>query len=214
MPLHVLLVDPHTVFCEAIRSLLEKQDDLIVVGEAGDGHRALEMARDLKPDVVISEITLPRLNGIDLIVRLREAELRTRTIVLTAREGRCDVEKALRAGASAFVCKTDSAKELEQALDAVRDGRSYVSPSIAQHVVDAMGGRPGQGSAAPAELTTREREVLQLVAEGLTSKEVASTLGVSARTVESHRARLMQKLGVHKVSGLVRVALREGLLSV
>lgn len=212
MSLHVLLVDSHTVFCEAVRSLLEKQSDLVIVGEAADGQSALAMARELKPDVIISEIALPRLNGVDLIVRLREIESRARVIVLTAREGRSDVEQALRAGAAAYVCKTDTAKELEHALDAIRERRSYVSPSIAQHVVDAMGGRAGAGSARTTELTSREREVLQLVAEGLTSKEVASTLGLSTRTIESHRARVMNKLGVHKVSGLVRIAMREGLL--
>ena len=126
---------------------------------------------------------------------------------------RSEVEMALRAGASAYVCKTDSAKELLQAIDAIGAGRSYVSPSIARHVVDAMGGRLGERHHGRAELTTREREVLQLVAEGLSSKEVASELGVSVRTVESHRARLMQKLKVRKVSGLVRIALREGLLN-
>lgn len=213
MALHVLLADPHVVFSEAVRNLLEKQEDLVVVGEAPDGHSALAMARELKPDVIITEIALPRLNGIDLIVRLRESDSRARVVVLSARQGRSDVEEALRSGASAYVCKTDTSKELTQALEAIREGRSYVSPSIAQHVVDAMGGRPGARASGMADLTSREREVLQLVSEGLSSKEVASALGLSTRTVESHRARLMQKLDVHKVSELVRIAVREGLLS-
>ena len=213
MSASLMIVDPHIVFAEAVRSLMEKRGDLTVMGEAADGQRAFDMARDLRPDVIVTEILLPELNGIDLIARLRQAGNRARIVVLSSRGGRSSVEQALGAGASAYVCKTDSAKELDQAIDATLDGRSYLSPAIAQHVVDAMGGRPSESGARLGDLTTREREILQLLAEGLASKEIASDLNVSTRTVDSHRARIMQKLDIHKVSGLVRFAIREGLVS-
>lgn len=213
MSASVLLVDPHTVFCEAVRSLIEKRANLAVMGEASDGQRALDMAKELRPDLIVTELLLPKLNGIDLIARLREAGSEARVIVLSGRDGRGVVEQALCAGAAAFVCKTDTAKELEQAIDATLEGRSYLSPAIARHVVDAMGGRPNEHNTSLGDLTAREREILQRLAEGLSSKEIASELGVSTRTVDSHRARIMQKLDIHKVSGLVRYAIREGLVA-
>lgn len=213
MSASVMIVDPHTVFCEAVRSLIEKREDLTVMGEASDGHRALDMAKELRPDVILTELLLPKLNGVDLISRLREAGNRARIVVLSSRDGRGAVEQALRAGAAAFVCKTDTAKELDQAIDATLEGRSYLSPSVASHIVDAMGGRPNERSTSLSDLTVREREILQLLAEGLSSKEIATAVGIATRTVDSHRARIMQKLDIHKVSGLVRYAIREGLVA-
>ncbi len=127
----VMIVDPHVVFSEAVRTLIEKREDLTVMGEASDGHQALDMAKELRPDIIITELLLPRLNGVDLIKRLHEASSRTKVVVLSSRDGRSAVQQALGAGAAAFVCKTDSSKELDQAIDATLEGRNYLSPAVA-----------------------------------------------------------------------------------
>lgn len=212
MSARILLVDQHVVFREAIRSLVDREEELSVVAEASDGRQALEIALRLQPDIVITELSTPRLSGIEVIRRLRQELPQVRLIVLSGHEGRNQVEQALRAGAVGYVCKSGSAKELMLAIDTVRNGRSYVSPVVAQHLVSALSGKGGSDPAYE-ELTSREREILQLIAEGLSSKEIATELSVSTRTVESHRANVMEKLGIHKVSGLVRFAIREGFLS-
>lgn len=209
----VMIVDPHTVFSEAVRTLIEKRQDVTVMGEAPDGHQALQMAKELRPDLIVTELLLPKLNGIDLISRLRESGSRSRIVVLSSRDGRSAVQRALGAGAAAFVCKTDTAKELGQAIDATLEGRNYLSPAVASQVIDAIGGRRSERSSSIEDLTLREREILQLLAEGLSSKEIATEIGVATRTVDSHRARIMQKLDIHKVSGLVRYAIREGVVA-
>ena len=209
----IVLADGHAIFRDAVRALIETCDGMTVVGEAGDGQQALEMAGELKPDVVVTEIALPRLSGIEVARRLSRSGSRSRVVILSSHEGRSQVQQAMRSGAVGYVTKSGSAPDLIQAIEAVRDGRGYLSPLVAQHVVDAVAQR-GPGNADRSnELTSREREVLQLVAEGLSSKEIASCLGVSTRTIESHRAKVMDKLGIHKVSGLVRFAIREGLLN-
>ena len=212
MTTEILLADHHVVCREAIRTLIDDSDEFAVVAEASDGREALSVALRLKPDIVITEISTPRLSGIEVIRRLKEELPQVRSLVLSGHEARSKVEQSLRAGAVGYVSKSANAGELMQALEAIRDGRSFVSPSVAQHLIYAISGRP-EAEATPDELTGREREVLQLIAEGLSSKEVATELGVSTRTVESHRANVMDKLGIHKVSGLVRFAIREGLLS-
>lgn len=209
----IVLVDGHAIFRDAVRALIDTCDDMSVVGEAGDGQQALEMANELKPDVLVTEIALPRLSGIEVARRLSRSGCRSRVVILSSHEGRSQVQQAMRSGAAGYVTKSGSAPELIQAIEAVREGRGYLSPLIAQHVVDAVAQRGPTHADRSNELTSREREVLQLVAEGLSSKEIASCLGVSTRTVESHRAKVMDKLGIHKVSGLVRFAIREGLLN-
>lgn len=212
MTTEILLSDHHVVCREAIRSLIDDEDDFAVVAEASDGREALALALRLKPDIVVTEISTPRLSGIEVIRRLNQENPPVRVLVLSSHEGRSAVEQSLRAGAVGYVPKSATAGELMQALHVLREGRSFVSPSVAQHLIYAISGRQGC-EATPEELTGREREVLQLIAEGLSSKEVATELGVATRTVESHRASVMDKLGIHKVSGLVRFAIREGLLS-
>lgn len=212
MPTRILLADEHTIFRDAIRGLMERRDDLRVVGEAEDGPAASRLIETLAPDLVVTEISLPHLSGIEVTRRAIRAGSRCRFLVLSSDDSGSHLQRALAAGAAAFVCKTDPSAQLLEAVDAVRVGRRYVSPSMAHHLVEIV----ASGNDAPAEgcrLSSREREVLQLVAEGLSSKEVASSLGISTRTVESHRASLMEKLDIHKVSGLVRYAIREGLVS-
>jgi DNA-binding NarL/FixJ family response regulator len=158
------------------------------------------------------DIWMPRLSGIDATRRIGRRGLGTKVLVLSMHEGRSYVEEVLRAGAAGYLVKSSSPSDLFSAIDAVRQGNSYLSPAITQQVVDAIA-RPGDpGPSSLAALTDREREVLQLIAEGLSSKEIAATLGVTLKTVDSHRSNLMEKLDIHKVSGLVRFAIRAGLV--
>lgn len=213
MTARILLVDDHRVVREGIRRILEAHDDLSVVGEADDGQQALDRAMLLEPDVAILETTLARLSGIEAIRRIRQTSPRTRCLVLSQSEGHAQVTQALRAGAVGYVVKTASGSELVDAVRATVLGHSYLSPSIAHFAVDAIA-QPGSADSPVALLTSREREVLQLIAEGLSSKEIASLLGVSLKTVDTHRCNLMGKLKIRKASKLVRVAIHEGLVAI
>jgi DNA-binding NarL/FixJ family response regulator len=212
VPTNVLLVDSHRLFREGLRSLLEEKQDYCVVGEAADGRQAYEMTQRLQPDVVITELELDGSSGLDLLEKLGGEEPLTRTLVLSWQDSRRRVEEALRLGAAGYMLKTGSFKELEDAMEAVRSGRVYLSPAVAQHLVDSITGEHGQSCAALSSLTARERQVLQLIADGLSTKEIAVQLGISDKTADSHRSNLMEKLGIHKVPGLVRFAIREGLI--
>jgi DNA-binding NarL/FixJ family response regulator len=208
----IVVADDHTIVREGIRKLLEAREDFQVVGEASDGEEAVQMILEKKPDVALMDIWMPRLSGIDATRRIGKRGLDTKVLVLSMHESRTYVEEVLRAGASGYILKSAASQDLLNAIDAVCNGASYLSPAITQQVVDAIA-RPGD--AAPsgvAMLTDREREVLQLIAEGLSSKEIAGMLGVSLKTVDSHRSNLMEKLDIHKVSGLVRFAIRAGLV--
>ncbi len=208
----ILLADDHRIVREGLRQLLDAQDAFEVIAEADDGEEAVQIAEAQQPDIAIMDIWMPRLSGIDAIRRISKTR-GTRSIALSMHDSRTYVEEALRAGASGYVVKSSATEDLFEAISAVRAGRSYLSPAVAQQVVEAIT-RPGDTSAsAAAVLTGREREVLQLIAEGHSSKEIAGLLGVSLKTIESHRANLMEKLNIHKVSSLVRFAIRSGLVS-
>lgn len=208
----ILLADDHRIVREGLRQLLNANDAFEVIAEADDGEEAVQIAEALQPDIAIMDIWMPRLSGIDAIRRISRTRA-TRSIALSMHDSRTYVEEALRAGASGYVVKSSATEDLFEAISAVRAGRSYLSPAVAQQVVEAIT-RPGDTSAsAAAVLTGREREVLQLIAEGHSSKEIAGLLGVSLKTIESHRANLMEKLNIHKVSSLVRFAIRSGLVS-
>jgi len=208
----IVVVDDHQLVREGIRRLLETRADFRVVGEAADGEEAVALVTEKQPDVALMDLFMPRLSGIDATRRIGKRGLPTRVLVLSMHEGRSQVEEVLRAGAVGYILKTAAPEDLLAAVDAVRNGDSYLSPAITQQVVEAIA---NPGKATPqglAALTDREREVLQLIAEGQSSKEIAALLGVSLKTVDSHRANLMEKLDIHKVSGLVRFAIRVGLL--
>lgn len=213
MTTSILLADSYVLFRDAVRSLIETRGDCSVVAEASDGPETIDLIEKHAPDLVITESSLPRLSGVEVTRRCIRNGSRSRFLFLSTHDGRRHVEQAFHAGAAGYVCKGDPATELLRAIDAVRGERTYLSPTVAAHLVDVVIGRNGSPESDDADLTSREREVLQLVAEGMSSKEIASSLGVSTRTVESHRSNLMDKLGIHKVSGLVRYAIREGLLS-
>ncbi len=213
MKIRIVLADDHAVVRDGLRKLLEVQNGFEVVGEAEDGVTAVELVERLTPDVVVMDVWMPRLSGIEATRRIARLPGTTRVLVLTMHKSRSHVEEALRAGAAGYVLKDAPATEVMAALAAVHRGECYLSASITQQVVDALA-HPGTPESSPlAALTEREREVLQLIAEGLTSKEIATQLGVSLKTVEAHRANLMEKLDIHKVSGLVRFAIREGLIA-
>ncbi len=208
----VIIADDHQVVREGIARLFAERPEFEVVGQAGDGEEAVALVAEKQPDVVLMDIQMPRLSGIDAIRRIVKSGSGAKILVLSAHESRANVEQALRAGASGYLVKTGSFAEVLVAVAAVMQGASYLSPAVTRQVVDAIA-RPGD-SVAPgiAMLTDREREVLELVAEGHSSKEIAPMLGVSLKTIDSHRSNLMDKLDIHKVSGLVRYAIRMGLV--
>ena len=209
----ILLVDDHRLLREGLRRLLEERADLRVVGEATDGNEAVQLALERKPDLVLMDISMPGLSGIDATRRICKEGNGTKVLILSMHDEQSFVEEVFRAGASGYVIKDAAPSDLLQAIDAVRAGDSFLSPTITQQVVDAIAHPAERPTAAAASLTDREREVLTLIAEGLSSKEIAEKLGVSLKTIESHRANLMDKLDIHKVSGLVRFAIRAGLVS-
>jgi DNA-binding NarL/FixJ family response regulator len=208
----IVVVDDHQLFREGIRRLLETREDFRVVGEASDGEQAVALVAEKEPDVALMDIWMPRLSGIDATRRIGKRGLATRVLVLSMHESRSYVEEVLRAGAAGYIVKNAAPEDLLNAVDAVRSGASYLSPTITQQVVDAIVRPSDAAPQGTAALTDREREVLQLIAEGLSSKEIAELLGVSLKTVDSHRSNLMEKLDIHKVSGLVRFAIRVGLV--
>ena len=213
METRILLADDHRIVREGLKALLQSRNDFEVVAEACDGAEAVALAAEKNPDVVVMDLTMPNLSGIDATKQISECSVDSKILILSMHESPTYVEEVLRAGASGYVLKDAAANDLIKAIDAIRTGDSYLSPSVTQKVVDALA-RPGdRGVSALSSLTEREREVLKLIAEGLSSKEIASQLGVSLKTIESHRANLMDKLDIHKVSGLVRFAIRVGLVA-
>ena len=208
----VILAEDHEMLRDGLRSLIEETDDLEVVAEASDGAAAVALAAQHRPDVIVMDIWLPRMSGIEATRKVVE-EGRSRVLILSQHESWGYVQEALKAGAIGYLVKTSSATQLLMAIRAVRSGKSFLSPEIAGQVVGALT-RPEPDLRSPvAALSGREREVLQLIGEGLSSKEIASALCVSTRTAEAHRANVMHKLDIHKVAGLVRFAVREGLIS-
>jgi len=210
VPTRILLADDHLVVREGLRSLLEAAG-FKVVGEARDGREALKLARMLEPEVTVMDIGMPGLNGVDACRELLREVPEMRIIVLTVHGEDAYVIEALRSGARGYVLKTQAGSDLVRAIGEVTQGRIYLSPSVSSAVVQAF----LAGSTTPADpLTPREREVLQLVAEGRSTKEVAGILGVSVKTAETHRTRLMTKLDIHHTAGLVHYAIRRGLIRV
>jgi len=208
----IVVCDDHSIVREGLIKLLESRSDLQVIGQASDGEEAVNLVLDKQPDVVLMDIWMPRLSGIDATRRIGKRGSEAKVLVLSMHESRTYVEEVLRAGAAGYVVKSSATADLLQAIDAVNTGQSYLSPSITQQVVDAIARPDDAAPSGVSMLTDREREVLQLIAEGLSSKEIAGVLGVSLKTVDSHRSNLMEKLDIHKVSGLVRFAIRAGLV--
>ena len=205
--MRILLADDHIMVRQGIRSILEREG-VNVVGEASDGREAVRLARELLPEVAVLDLSMPMLNGLDAAREILTLG-RTRVVLLTMHAEERYVLEALRAGITGYVLKTRAASGLVEAIQEVARGNIYLSPGVSKAVVSAFLGKTGM----PADpLTARERQVLQLIAEGKTTKEVAGLLGVSVKTAESHRARIMEKLEIHETAGLVRYAIRRGLI--
>jgi DNA-binding NarL/FixJ family response regulator len=208
--MRVLLADDHTLVAEGLGSLLREEFEL--VGQASDGRALLELASELTPDVVVTDITMPLLNGLDAVRELRQVVPEARMVVVTMHADPRLAAEALRAGASGYVLKHSAGQELIQAVREVSRGRVYITPLIAHAVISVLAGAPAASADLP-HLTSRQRQVLQLVAEGHSMKRVAAMLNVSRRTAETHKYQLMAQLGVHSTAGLVQYAFRLGLLS-
>jgi DNA-binding NarL/FixJ family response regulator len=208
----VLLVDDHTLFRQGLRTLLEKHGDFEVVGEAEDGRAGVKLTEELNPDVVVMDIAMKGLNGIEATRQIRQRWARTHVVVLSMHLLESYVRQALEAGAAGYLLKSAAGSELVAALESVRNGGSYFSAPVSRMIVE---GYLETNRAATVEkltlLTPREREVLQLIAEGNSYKEIAAALKISPKTVGQHRDRLMQKLHCRRTAELVKFALREGL---
>jgi two-component system response regulator NreC len=208
MALKVLLADDHHVVRQGIRAVLEREG-FQVIAEAANGREAVALAKAHNPDIAVLDLSMPELNGIGAAEEILQASSRTGVLLLTMHTGEHQVLTALRAGIRGYVVKTQALEELVRAIRDVATGGTYLSPAVSGIVVDAY---LSHTDTASDPLTPREREVLQLVAEGRTSKEVASRLGVATKTAESYRARIMDKLDIHDTAGLVRYAIRRGLI--
>ena len=206
----VLLADDHLLVAEALKSLLEPEFDLIGVVE--DGRALLEEVEKLRPDVIVADITMPSLNGIDALVRLRQGGDQTPVVFLTMHRDVSFARRALDAGASGFVLKHSASVELIAAIRAALQGKTYLTPQLAGEVLEAMKEGPEQAGDPVASLTPRQREVLQLLAEGRLAKEIAASLGISARTVEFHKYQMMETLDLHSNAELIHFAIKHGLV--
>ncbi len=207
MSLRIIIADDHVMVRQGLKAILEREK-YKVVGEASDGLEALQLAKSLHPDLCLLDLAMPNLNGIDCAHEILKEVRRTRVIILTMHSEDHYVLAALRSGATGYVVKSCAAADLLQAIREVQRGHFYLSPGVSGAVVAAYLAK----SELPADpLTTRERQVLQLIAEGKTTKEAAGILEISVKTAESHRSRIMQKLQVHETAGLVRHAIRLGL---
>ncbi|HEY2251032.1 MAG TPA: response regulator transcription factor [Planctomycetaceae bacterium] len=209
----MLLTDDHNLFRAGIRCLLEKIEGLEVVGEAGTGREALRKIHAQPPDVVLMDIMMPELNGLDATARIVAKYPNVRVIILSTNGAEEYVLQAIRAGAAGYLLKTVSPIELELAIKAVGRGETYLSSAVATHVVEAYATRGSAQKGSLERLSPRQREVLQLIAEGNTNKEMARKLNLSVKTVEKHRTQLMATVDIHDVPGLVRYAIRVGLIT-
>ena len=207
--IRVLLADDHILVREGLRALLAKEADIQVVAEAGDGREAIRSAREMRPDVAAMDLSMPLLNGLEAARQMAAWDRPPGVILLTVHAEDRYVLEAIRAGVRGYVLKRQAAADLVRAIREVSGGGVYLSPGISAAVVEAV-----RSPQAPTEepLTAREREVLQLVAEGKTTKEIAVLLGVSVKTADAHRTRLMQKLDIHDIAGLTRYAIRQGII--
>lgn len=213
--IRILLADDHTVMRNGLRLLLERQPNLSVVGEAADGREAVEMAAAEKPDVVVMDIAMPHLNGVEAARQIVNQEPKTAVAILSMHSDESYVIRSLKAGARAYLLKDSAEADLIEAIGAIREGRSFFSPAVRRILKeDFIRQLDEMGAEDTYELlTTREREVLQLVAEGKSNKEVANLLNLSLYTVETHRTHILQKLNLHSVPELILYAVRKGIIS-
>jgi DNA-binding NarL/FixJ family response regulator len=213
-PIRVLLADDHALMRAGIRSLLRGAEGIEIVGEAADGRQALRLIEETRPDVVLMDIVMRELNGLDATARVVARYPNVRVIILSMNASAEYVLQALKAGAVGYLLKDNSPAELEQAVRTAAAGGSYLTAAVSRHVIAGYLQRGGgNGGSALARPTRRQREVLQLIAEGNTTKEIAKKLGIGVKTAETHRTQLMGTLDIHDVAGLVRYAIRTGVIA-
>jgi two-component system, NarL family, response regulator NreC len=208
MPIRLVLADDHTLVRQSLRSFLEREG-IQVVGEASDGRELIDVVARLRPEVAVLDISMPLMNGLEATSEIRRASSQTKMILLTRHDEDQYVTEALRMGVKGYVLKNQAATDLVQAIYQVCRGGFYLSPGVSRAVIEAFLSKTAR---PPDPLTSRERQVLQLISEGKSTKDVACLLGISAKTAESHRARLMHKLDIHEIASLVRYAIRRGLI--
>ena len=212
-PTTVLLADDHTLVRAGIRSLIEELPEIRIVGETSNGREAVSLAFEHRPDLVVMDISMPELNGIEATMRIQEELPATRVLILSMHSSEDFVRRALAAGASGYLVKDSAPLELRLAMEAIGRGEVYVSSRVSGALLSSLRtGRPAPGNAPLDALTTRQREILQMIAEGKSTKEIAFTLEVSTKTIESHRAAIMQRLGIRDIAGLVIYAVRNNLV--
>lgn len=213
-PIRVLVVDDHPMIRQGICLNLAKHPRLVVVGEAENGRQALELARQLQPDVILLDISMPGMDGLEAARQLRRDCPRSKVLIFTMHDDEQHVVQVIRAGAHGYLMKDSATEELIRAIETVVTDRTFFSPEAARHVVSALSHRETNAAAgAPRALSRREREVLVLIAAGKSNPEIAAQLGLGARTVQTHRERMMRKLNVHSVAELTRYAIATGLVS-
>jgi len=210
--IRVVLADDHTLVRAGIRALLEKLPDVHVVAEASDGREAVHLVTTTQPDVVLMDIAMPGLNGLEATRRLVKEFPAIRVLILSMHKNEEYVWQALRAGAVGYLLKDADLAELALAITAVTRGETYLSPPISKHVIREYVQRVGGEETGLEQLTPRQREILQLIAEGHTTKMIAQRLGLSVKTVETHRVQMMERLDIHEIAGLVRYAIRMGVV--
>ena len=209
-PLRVFLADDHQIVREGLRLMLARESDMVVVGEAGDGAVALEAIERLEPDLAVVDVEMPGLTGIEVTARLHASRPKVKVLILSAHAEAHFVQEALRVGVAGFMVKSSAGTDLVRGLRAIRSGETFFCPHVSTLLAGELRRRGGDG-AGTVGLSEREIEILRRIADGQSTKEIAFTLAVSARTVESHRANLMEKLGIFSAAGLTKYALRERL---
>jgi DNA-binding NarL/FixJ family response regulator len=208
----VLVVDDHPVVRKGLQTCLAKQERLKIVGEASDGDEALQKSRDLDPDVILLDISMPRMNGLAVTEQLRKETPNVKVLILSVHNNKEYIFRIIQSGAHGYVSKEASPDELLRAIEAVFDGQAFFSPEIARAALNQFVNNGGKKEPF-AQLTDREREVLVLIAEGQSNKEIANKLGIGVRTIETHRERIMRRLNIHSVAGLTKYAIANGLVS-
>jgi len=206
----IILADDHPIVAEGLQNLLSARFDVVAV--VGDGQALLDAARSLKPDVVVADISMPLVNGIEVTARLATDEPQIKVVILTMHREEAYVRRAFEAGAAGYILKIAAPDELLAAIDAALAGKTFVTPGLADHLAGPLHRHPDRLQNPAGSLTPRQREVLQLVAQGKTAKEIGAILGLSARTVESHKYELMKALGVERSAELVQFAVKHGLI--
>jgi DNA-binding NarL/FixJ family response regulator len=223
-PLRVILVDDHNLVRAGFRSLLENIPDVEIVAEAENGYSALELIRTHKPDMVLMDIALPDITGLDVTAQVIQEYPSIKVVLLSMYDNEEYVLRALEIGAAGYLLKDADANEFELAIHAIANGKAYLSPAISSRVIESYQARvsapkrpiippAGSQNLVDSHLTARQREVLRLIAEGFTTKEIAQQLNLSVKTVDAHRTQLMRELDIHEIAGLVRYAIRIGLIS-